>query len=412
MANDFKKYPYQDYNSFNLDWIIEHLKTAEEFLKNIDENISQVVVDTLTEWLNDGTLADLITDQVLTQIQQNTDDIADLQTSVNYLAGVASFSLVGKKALLIGDSYLRGTGSGSVPEDLHGWGYYLENKSGMICYSMPNSGAGFVNQGHLAPYSGMNFLDMLEQANTDIADKDDYSYVICLGGINDVSTGVNPATNVRSFIQRARTYFRNANVVVFPLHCDSVPTHDRMVCYGRVYRAALLEGAMTTFEAIYWLMRNADMGYGDDNHPNAWGYQNMGYYILSFLYGGNPVYQIGPGVITPGTDFELVDLASLVERTSNRVHINGVLHNAGSISSGQIIAKIGANFAPGQRIWFPVYLFTYSGDRVVSMAYLTANSGSGIGEIVLAPGTIGGVDATTLTDFRVYIDLNYIINNL
>lgn len=58
----FNHGPYTDLHRLDLDWMINVLKKID------DENVRQVIIDKLTEWLNDGTLADIITDDVLEDI--------------------------------------------------------------------------------------------------------------------------------------------------------------------------------------------------------------------------------------------------------------------------------------------------------------------------------------------------------
>ena len=58
----FNHGPYTDLHRLDLDWMINVLKKID------DENVRQVIIDKLTQWLNDGTLANIITDDVLDDI--------------------------------------------------------------------------------------------------------------------------------------------------------------------------------------------------------------------------------------------------------------------------------------------------------------------------------------------------------
>ena len=62
MIDIFNHGPYTDLHRLNLDWMINVLKKID------DENIRQYVIDKLVEWLNDGTLSDIITEDVLENI--------------------------------------------------------------------------------------------------------------------------------------------------------------------------------------------------------------------------------------------------------------------------------------------------------------------------------------------------------
>lgn len=62
MIDIFNHGPYTDLHRLNLDWMIGVLKKID------DENIRQYVIDKLVEWLNDGTLSEIITEDVLNRI--------------------------------------------------------------------------------------------------------------------------------------------------------------------------------------------------------------------------------------------------------------------------------------------------------------------------------------------------------
>lgn len=62
MIDIFNHGPYTDLHRLNLDWMIQVLKKID------DENIRQYVIDKLVEWLNDGTLSEIITEDVLDNI--------------------------------------------------------------------------------------------------------------------------------------------------------------------------------------------------------------------------------------------------------------------------------------------------------------------------------------------------------
>ena len=67
MIDIFNHGPYTDLHRLNLDWMIQVLKKID------DENIQQYIIDKLVEWLNDGTLSEIITDDVLNIITNSID---------------------------------------------------------------------------------------------------------------------------------------------------------------------------------------------------------------------------------------------------------------------------------------------------------------------------------------------------
>lgn len=67
MIDIFNHGPYTDLHRLNLDWMIQVLKKID------DENIRQYIIDKLVEWLNDGTLAEIINEDVFNIINNSID---------------------------------------------------------------------------------------------------------------------------------------------------------------------------------------------------------------------------------------------------------------------------------------------------------------------------------------------------
>ena len=184
MANNFKKYPYQDYNGFNLDWILERVKRADTILEDLDENMQEIIVNQLSEWLDDGTLSDLITSDVLSEISANTAKNAEqdieIETLTNSVAGLKRWS----KVICIGDSIAQGyrPSLGSVT----GWCDVLRQKLGLInnstFFKSVLGQAGFVAAGQ-----GSNFIQLLQALENTVTDKEKVSDIVVIGGINDAS---------------------------------------------------------------------------------------------------------------------------------------------------------------------------------------------------------------------------------
>lgn len=406
---DFKKYPYQDYNSYNLDYILAKVKKAEEEVANIDANITAVVAAKLTEWLNDGTLSNIITNEVLTQIQDNTDDITALdlrmdtaESDITALkSAVVNNSWTGKKTILIGDSY--GTGTGGIVG--RGWPYYLTELTGMSSIAKYGSGAGFVHtsngNGNVA--AGKTFIDILNDIANGLtaSQRAEYELVLVCGGINDRNEdGTDVATNCRQFIRRARNLFVNANVAYLPLHCDSVPNTATFTCYGRLYRAAELEGAKTYYNSIYWLM-NTSQGSGDGNHPNDTGYQTIAEFISTWINGGTSEYTIGPGGI--GFPNDATVNKSTAYRKNNRVHIDLDVVYTSLAENGRVFT-LSSVYYPNVRFWVPVYV--YSTDvRYTSMIYIDND-----GVASMAPGIINGHRISDITNPRIFLTLDFNID--
>lgn len=182
------------------------------------------------------------------------------------------------KCVLFGDSYLR-TYSGSGYDNA-GWGDYFLSASGYEEVARYKSGgAGWVTQGQSDTEAGLNFVGMLEKANTNLTNdqKEITDYVVVNGLVNDLYNNVAPAdivSAVNTFCTNARTYFPNATIVVSYAMCSQQ--------YQESYNAfavlrdtigTMRNGAVLAENSIYWFRTlEANYGRGDDIHPNNTGY--------------------------------------------------------------------------------------------------------------------------------------------
>ena len=252
-------FPYKT----NLNWIIEQIKSLqattgsleqawEEFQKNFDSELDQTVKDQLTEWLNDGTLENIISGKL----------------TVNGF----NFS----KTIVYGDSY---TGLENP------WYSYFAQYMGIDpsnIQAFHNSGGGYINDGE----RGLPYLsDFQTYVTPNIDNPADVTTIIIQGGRNDgVTTPIETErTAVRLFLQYLKQTFPNAKIIGLTYLTWDFPYVT--VIYG-INAGYQDEGCFNTPYAYSWIYRTDAYNSGDNLHPNQAGNQHIGA-LLAMMVRGN-----------------------------------------------------------------------------------------------------------------------------
>ena len=229
-------------------------------------------------------------EQYRQEVQDYAQQVTDLANTVN---NIDKELYAKKKAILIGDSYLRNYSSETYESP--GWGDFFETYSGYDCsVRYKSGGAGWVNKGTSDTEAGLNFVDMLEKAHTEHTDDaNQFKAIVVQGIINDLQTNKKQSdilANIATFCNNAHTWFPNAIVYVSMAVCSKKYQYDtvllNVVRAMKDYSVTNLRSQVFANNSYYWFLGHVnDWGRGDDIHPNPVGYTKLAQYMANFVNG-------------------------------------------------------------------------------------------------------------------------------
>lgn len=263
----------------------------QDYVNNYFENldIQDEINNKLDEMATDGTLDNIINQEIFSQINSN---ITTLENNVNDLYALDRNTNL--RTICIGDSYLRGSSNGSV---VNSWGYYVKqylNISDNNYEEYFESSSGILNHG----VNGNTFLQLI-QAQT-ISNPETVKRVIVAGGYNDKDYGLSAIQNgVSQMITYLKQTFVNAKIYFGCIGNNSgigqllirrniarevLPAYRNCELYGATYLNGV-EDITHDYVFCYNLEDN-----GDVIHPTQDGYQLIGRGIAEAIKTGNANY--------------------------------------------------------------------------------------------------------------------------
>lgn len=257
-------------------------------------DVKNIIVDGVTYAIKDETARNEI-NSIDDEILKIKDDVSANDTAITSLKTEVRNGISFAKTILIGDSFLNGTGATNPAAD--NWGAQIQKYITGDFKAFPNGGGGFLTSGA----AGTNFTGQISPggaAYAAFADRNDVTAIIAVGGVNDGDGIIDIIYNAaKTFVQTAKANFPNAKIFMLynPTVAPTLPCQQFM----GVVQAATDTGAFTAPMSFGWIWDARDRyNSGDNIHPNTLGYALMGSILAGWLLHGServPVRTVANG---------------------------------------------------------------------------------------------------------------------
>ena len=265
--------------------IIEKLKLTDEQVEKITEiinnfNVQEEVDKKLDEMAEDGTLEELINQEIFNEINNKIEIINSNDT------------------ILIGDSY--GVGYTIVNNEVtyvNSWCYWFQrlmNLTDEHCYKFVEGGIGFADSGQ---GGHLNFLDLLQSNINTITNKNLIKNIVVCGGYNDKNQNFSAInTAIANFITYCKTQFPNAKVYIGMIANDGNNTTVGVTARNIIRDTVLIAYQNCSAHGGIYLNGVENVmhyypNFGEDNyHPSENGYRILGSNIFQAFKNGKTTY--------------------------------------------------------------------------------------------------------------------------
>ena len=270
---------------------------VDNYFANLD--VQQEINNKLDEMAEDGTLDNIINQQIFSQINQ---DISNLKNTVNILT-------LPKKYLLVGDSY----GEGYTPDGtIESWCIKFKNQLNLSddkCIIKARGGYGFARPNY-------KFYDLINEVNSDSNITD----VIILGGYNDsdytfseINSGVSSCKNL------INQKFPNAKISIGMVGWCNLS--DRLIgLFSTIqnYKISATNNSITYIDNIEYSLHDYFNYFSSDNiHPNENGQSFIASNLINYVVNNNVnVYKNYINCnITLSDDYVSQDISTLITQS-------------------------------------------------------------------------------------------------
>lgn len=266
----FENFPYTNFQNLNLDYLLKQTKKNSENIASVQQTINDTINTLFQNALDDGTIASLINDELL----------GDINTSIS--------NIKGNSLLCIGDSYLEGYNpDGNTP----GWGELLRQSMGIPTanyHAYYSGGSGFT--------ASNSYQGMINQAIAEIDsnEKEKIKNIVIGGGWGDRNVTASIKNLTDEAYSSLHTAFPFAKIhYFFAAFCNaSIHTDTPVSKFAVARRFIESDCSRSGFHVLpggsVCLYGNGSFG-SDGYHPTNAGQIALNNFLSSGLH-GNPIF--------------------------------------------------------------------------------------------------------------------------
>lgn len=354
-----------------------------EVIKAIDVgggNLESVVESILNEWLEDGTLENII--------GVTLDNISGGLTHVDRQIPINS----GKNIVFIGDSWT--VGSGATNPATERFSTLVAQNFDMIEKNFGVGAAGFTRPN--------TFMSQIENANTTMlaSEKNNTSIVLIVGGVNDVrwkseSSLAEFTANVVACVERAKTVFPLAQIVlaVGTTKNNEYFDTDRHWFYSAMEAVKRIHssGRVLIIDHVGACINGrSNMYASDDLHPNTLGHSTLAGFLCNAIQGGGTDTEYYVGQYSWDSEkVSNITTPHIFRQTENILFGQGIIELQEDISSNTLIGSYTGPYG-----YSNIYIPVYRGNQNVGAIAITES-----GNVRLIPND--GVELLTGWQIRI-----------
>lgn len=261
-----------------------------EYLENL--GITEEVDKKLDEMAEDGTLADLINEEIFGELNTEIENLEADFTKTKYPATYYK----GKNLVIFGDSFSQPNIANSEDEY---WCKRVSSTLQMNRFNYAVAGAGFGREGNLL---ASQLTTAQSQMTAD--EKTNTAIVIVYAGYNDIVNNVSEEdilSNCITLIGNINTTYPNAKIILAPFNWSygslSRDYNGKIeILINRMARETSDKPVVMLKEARYWLL--GVTGYFRNSaHPSTQGYKLIASYMLGAILGSSEHVYITGGLV-------------------------------------------------------------------------------------------------------------------